>query len=149
MGRCAAHTADAEAGGRGILPEAGPQEGGHGYLVSRCDVWRRQRGQNFDRSRRSGSFFRFFVVAYVRERQMVQASVMIGRLSFAIFLYSRTFVTTPAPTVRPPSRMAKRRPSSRAIGVMRVISRVTLSPGMTISVPAGSSAEPVTSVVRM
>ena len=30
--------------------------------------------------------------------------------------YLRTFVTTPAPTVRPPSRIAKRRPSSMAIG---------------------------------
>ena len=28
-------------------------------------------------------------------------------------------VTTPAPTVRPPSRMAKRSPSSIAIGVIR------------------------------
>jgi len=117
--------------------------------VSRCGVCLRQRGQNFAISRRSGSFFRFFVVEYVRDRQVVHASVMIGRLSFAICRYSRIFVTTPAPTVRPPSRMAKRSPSSRAIGVMRVIVRVALSPGMTISVPAGSSAVPVTSVVRM
>ena len=28
------------------------------------------------------------------------------------------FATTPAPTVRPPSRMAKRRPSSMAIGAI-------------------------------
>ncbi|MBP1689926.1 MAG: hypothetical protein H6Q34_499, partial [Deltaproteobacteria bacterium] len=32
--------------------------------------------------------------------------------------YARIFVTTPAPTVRPPSRMAKRNPSSIAIGVI-------------------------------
>src|SRR2546430_966333 len=63
--------------------------------------------------------------------------------------YSRIFVTTPAPTVLPPSRMAKRRPSSRAIGVMSVTSRLVLSPGMTISVPSLSLASPVTSVVRM
>src|SRR5438128_1715101 len=31
-------------------------------------------------------------------------------------IYSTTFVTTPAPTVLPPSRIANRRPSSRAIG---------------------------------
>src|SRR5436190_19936034 len=62
--------------------------------------------------------------------------------------YSRTFVTTPAPTVWPPSRMAKRTPVSRAIGVPRVTSQVTLSPGMTISVPSGSLTSPVTSVVR-
>ena len=33
--------------------------------------------------------------------------------------HSRIFVTTPEPTVRPPSRMAKRRPSSHAIGVIK------------------------------
>jgi hypothetical protein len=33
---------------------------------------------------RSGSFFRFFVVAYVRDRQVEHASVRIGRLSLAI-----------------------------------------------------------------
>ena len=32
--------------------------------------------------------------------------------------YLRIFVTTPEPTVRPPSRMAKRTPSSMAIGVI-------------------------------
>ena len=53
----------------------------------------------------------------------------------------------PAPTVRPPSRMAKRRPFSMATGVCSRTSNSTLSPGITISVPAGSLAEPVTSVV--
>src|SRR5579875_1471477 len=57
-------------------------------------------------------------------------------------------VTTPEPTVRPPSRIAKRRPWSMAIGWMSSISMVTLSPGMTISVPSGRLATPVTSVVR-
>jgi hypothetical protein len=118
------------------------------YRVSRCAVCLRHRGQNFDSSIRSGSFFRFFVVAYVRDRQVEHASVMIGRLSFGM-AYSMTFVTAPAPTVWPPSRMANRSPSSRAIGVMSVIVRFTVSPGITISVPLGSSAEPVTSVVRM
>ena len=123
------------------------------YRVSRCGVCRRQRGQNFESSTRSGSFFRFFVVAYVRDRHVEHASVMIGLLSFAIiplpYPYSCTFVATPAPTVRPPSRMAKRRPGSMATGVMSSTSRFTLSPGMTISVPLASSADPVTSVVRM
>src|SRR5262245_24462606 len=58
------------------------------------------------------------------------------------------FVTLPAPTVRPPSRMANRRPSSMAIGAMRSIFIVVLSPGRTISMPSGSSMLPVTSVVR-
>ena len=62
--------------------------------------------------------------------------------------HSRIFVTTPEPTVRPPSRIAKRRPSSHAIGVIKVISMSMLSPGMTISTPSGSLMLPVTSVVR-
>src|SRR5207237_3222459 len=95
----------------------------YAYRVSRCAVCLRHLGQNFDSSIRSGSFFRFFVVAYVRDRQVEHASVMIGRLSLGI-AYSRTLVTAPAPTVWPPSRIAKRRPSSRAIGVMRVIVRL-------------------------
>src|SRR6185295_648745 len=61
--------------------------------------------------------------------------------------YLRIFVTTPAPTVRPPSRIAKRRPSSMAIGVISSIVICTLSPGITISIPSGSSTDPVTSVV--
>jgi len=54
------------------------------YRVSRCAVCLRHRGQNFDNSRRSLSFFRFFVVEYVRDRQVEHARVMIGRLSFGI-----------------------------------------------------------------
>ncbi len=57
-------------------------------------------------------------------------------------------MTTPAPTVRPPSRIANRSPSSIAIGVISVIVICTLSPGITISTPSGSSTFPVTSVVR-
>ena len=62
--------------------------------------------------------------------------------------YSMTLATTPAPTVLPPSRMAKRRPCSIAIGVISVTTILMLSPGITISVPLGSSTAPVTSVVR-
>ena len=46
---------------------------------------------------------------------------------------------TPAPTVRPPSRIAKRLPSSNATGVINSTIRFTLSPGITISTPSGSS----------
>src|SRR6266446_6074746 len=63
-----------------------------------------------------------------------------------------TYVTisaiVPAPTVCPPSRIANRNPFSIATGVINSITRLTLSPGITISVPAGNSAIPVTSVVR-
>ena len=61
---------------------------------------------------------------------------------------SRTAATTPAPTVRPPSRMAKRSFSSMAIGTISSTSIATLSPGITISVPSGNCTMPVTSVVR-
>ena len=62
--------------------------------------------------------------------------------------YLRIFTTVPAPTVRPPSRIAKRSPSSMAIGWMRLTVISVVSPGMTISVPSGSVMMPVTSVVR-
>ncbi len=61
--------------------------------------------------------------------------------------YSNTLVTTPAPTVCPPSRIANLRFSSIAIGVIRATSRFTLSPGMTISTSFRVQV-PVTSVVR-
>ncbi|CKU58389.1 Uncharacterised protein [Mycobacterium tuberculosis] len=44
--------------------------------------------------------------------------------------------------------MAKRRPSSIAIGLISFTVMLTLSPGMTISLSLGSSIAPVTSVVR-
>src|SRR5262249_33948161 len=62
--------------------------------------------------------------------------------------YLMTSVTTPAPTVRPPSRIAKRSSFSMAMGVMSSTSIVMLSPGITISTPWGSCTDPVTSVVR-
>ena len=62
--------------------------------------------------------------------------------------YSTILATTPAPTVRPPSRMAKRRPWSMAIGVISSTSSSALSPGMIISTPSRSLMMPVTSVVR-
>ena len=58
-------------------------------------------------------------------------------------------VITPAPTVRPPSRMAKRLPVSNATGEINSTRMFTLSPGMTISTPSGRVIEPVMSMVRM
>jgi hypothetical protein len=62
--------------------------------------------------------------------------------------YSTISVTTPAPTVRPPSRIANLSSGSIAIGVISSTSIATLSPGITISTPSGRCAAPVTSVVR-
>ena len=61
--------------------------------------------------------------------------------------YSMIVATRPDPTVRPPSRIAKVRPCSIAIGWISSMVISTLSPGMHISTPAGSSQTPVTSVV--
>ena len=57
-------------------------------------------------------------------------------------------MTRPAPTVRPPSRMANLRPSAMAMGWMSLTVISVLSPGMAISVPSGRVTSPVTSVVR-
>lgn len=56
-------------------------------------------------------------------------------------------LTTPLPTVLPPSRIAKRSPCSIAIGVISLMSILMLSPGITISTPSGRVIVPVTSVV--
>src|SRR5690606_7282734 len=90
------------------------------------------------------------------EGRLVDQPVVEGFESDADFLvfqgghvhYSIILATTPAPTVRPPSRMAKRSPSSIAIGWISATVIEMLSPGITISVPCGNSIEPVTSVVR-
>ena len=55
---------------------------------------------------------------------------------------------TTGPTVRPPSRMAKPRPGSMAMGWISCTEISVVSPGMTMSVPSGSVMTPVTSVVR-
>src|SRR5438270_8812027 len=93
-------------------------------------------------------------------RRLVQDPMVVGLEPDPDFLrhclslslpsaYLTTSVATPEPTVLPPSRIAKRRPGSMAIGSPRVISMTTLSPGMVISTPSGSLTSPVTSVVRM
>ena len=61
--------------------------------------------------------------------------------------YSMIVATRPDPTVRPPSRIAKRSPCSIATGWISSTVISTLSPGIHISVPAGNSQTPVTSVV--
>lgn len=62
--------------------------------------------------------------------------------------YSITLVTTPEPTVRPPSRIAKRLPSVIATVLPSSTSILTLSPGIHISTSPRRLIAPVTSVVR-
>src|SRR5690606_7950935 len=76
------------------------------------------------------------------------AALPIELLACTGNFYFRIFETTPAPTVLPPSRMAKRSPSSIAIGAISSTVILMLSPGITISAPPSRSTEPVTSVVR-
>src|SRR5258708_39785949 len=94
------------------------------------------------------------------DRNREEPSKLRGRLSLskanlnwpyghlAVLPYATISAIVPAPTVCPPSRIANRKPFSMATGVINSITKLTLSPGITISVPAGSSATPVTSVVR-
>ena len=77
-----------------------------------------------------------------------RASAPSGACAWTASPYWIISVMVPAPTVRPPSRIANRRPFSMATGVCSSISSEMLSPGITISVPSGSFADPVTSVVR-
>ncbi len=70
-------------------------------------------------------------------------------LPFHASVYSNISVITPAPTVLPPSLMAKRVSFSKATGAMSSTVSSTLSPGITISVPSGRWTVPVTSVVLM
>lgn len=65
-----------------------------------------------------------------------------------LIAYFKISVTCPAPTVRPPSRIANFKPFSIAMGWINFTVNAVLSPGITISVPAGNSTSPVTSVVR-
>ena len=70
-------------------------------------------------------------------RRISAASILFIRSFIATSYYSMISVTTPDPTVLPPSRIANLSPSSIAIGVISSISITTLSPGMHISVPSG------------
>src|SRR6266481_4528109 len=80
----------------------------------------------------------------------LQAANLVARAGTDAFVrpggaeprHHTTYVTisaiVPAPTVCPPSRIANRNPFSIATGVISSITRLTLSPGITISVPAGN-----------
>ena len=69
------------------------------------------------------------------------------QLNYAPKRYLIILVTTPAPTVFPPSLIAKFKFSLIAIGVINFTVNFPSSPGITISVPEGKVTSPVTSVV--
>jgi hypothetical protein len=82
-----------------------------------------------------------------RQKPAERCSAWTGEAPVPTRSYWIISLIVPAPTVWPPSRMAKRSPFSMATGVINSITNCTLSPGITISVPLGNSATPVTSVV--
>ena len=85
----------------------------------------------------------------LRFRGILRLDTMLSYDNKSIFrlYYSMIVATRPDPTVRPPSRIAKRSPCSIATGWISSIVISTLSPGMHISVPSGKLQTPVTSVV--
>ena len=96
----------------------------------------------------SSAFRHFLPLTFIVRRSLfVVVFYNEPRTTINDLSYSTTSDTVPAPTVRPPSRIANRSPFSMAIGAISVISIWMLSPGITISTPAGRFATPVTSVV--
>lgn len=81
-----------------------------------------------------------------KDKQTKNETLKGSRLSS--YYYSVIVETTPEPTVRPPSRIEKRVPSSIAIVEISSTFISVLSPGITISTPSGRWMIPVTSVVR-
>jgi len=89
-------------------------------------------------------------LALVLAGMVVPALALLTREGYVYsHSYSITSTTVPAPTVRPPSRIANFEFCSRATGAISSMSIVMWSPGITISTPSGRAIEPVTSVVRM
>ena len=93
------------------------------------------------RDDRANSFF--LCHTYLNSQPLIWPQVLCLPANYSII--SRTL---PAPTVRPPSRIAKVVPFSIATGTISSTVISTLSPGITISTPSSSSIEPVTSMVR-
>src|SRR6266498_3180108 len=119
--------------------DLGPDVGGRhgGFLPCPERAWARP-----VRSHGVGKSVREMLAA---ARKALAASRRPGR---GVSCYLRILMTRPAPTVRPPSRIANRKPSAIATGwISRTVISV-LSPGIAISVPSGSVTSPVTSVVR-
>src|SRR4029079_17347516 len=81
---------------------------------------------------------RFRGNSLIQTNSKANRATLIQNRAVGALYYLVMSATTPAPTVRPPSRIAKRRPESMAIGAISFTPRLTLSPGITLSVPSGS-----------
>ena len=96
---------------------------------------------------KTGWKFTLLMPSYMPVMQYADSRRLRAALYARNLNYSMISVTTPAPTVCPPSRIAKRSPGCIATGTMSVTSKMALSPGITISTPSSSLISPVTSVV--
>src|SRR5438128_4380077 len=105
---------------------------GHIYSLALCGARYVRRGRSL-----AGEF--------ARSRSLTASGHPESRITTRYF---SILTTRPEPTVRPPSRIANRNPSSIAIGLPSSTLISVLSPGITISVPSGNATVPVTSVVR-
>jgi len=81
--------------------------------------------------------------------QWANRKLLLADWPCSLLAYSVMSVTEPAPTVRPPSRIANFAPFSSATGAISSTLTLVLSPGMIISTPSLRCSVPVTSVVRM
>jgi hypothetical protein len=88
-----------------------------------------------------------FFYIYRNAKKEAEGSSSLSFL-YQTFNYSVIVATTPAPTVRPPSRIENLVPSSIAIGAISSTVISMLSPGITISTPSGRLQIPVMSEVR-
>jgi hypothetical protein len=91
---------------------------------------------------------KYYNVSHLASSSFSNRRVTCYKRACGFIIYSIISLITPAPTVRPPSRIANRSSFSIAIGMINSIAMLTLSPGITISIPSGSVTTPVTSVVR-
>src|SRR6185436_9644058 len=78
----------------------------------------------------AGAVYQLGVIRFDAQTELLP---LLDRFSHSYFVI---FVTTPAPTVLPPSRIANRCLSSSATGAMSLTWSLMVSPGMTISVPS-------------
>ena len=93
------------------------------------------------------TFFKFGRSGGTRTHNLRFWRPALYQLNYAPKRYLTILVTTPAPTVLPPSLIAKFKLSFIAIGVINFTVNFPSSPGITISVPEGNVTSPVTSVV--
>ena len=116
------------------------------YEASKLFAWQARRESNPQPAVLETAALPIELLAYLSTKQSHRVNDSVASSKTELY-YSIILATTPAPTVRPPSRTAKRKPSSIATGAIISTVTFTLSPGITISTPSGKNTAPVISVV--